>query len=76
MINYNRQPEQEQDIELVEAGKQALYCLFADHPDHDSKLAISLIAEYELSPDDLHEVAELLDMPGYEPEDRVRVNTR
>jgi len=38
------------------------------------RLAQGLIAEYELSPDDLHEVAELLDMPGYEPDDQVRVS--
>jgi len=76
MINYySNQPEQ--DIELVEEGKQALYCLFADNPGGvDAHTANSIVSEYELSPDDLHEVAELLDMPGYEPEDRVRVNTR
>ena len=74
MINYSsNQPEQ--DIELVEEGKTALYCLFADNPTGvDARTAQSIVAEYELSPDDLHEVAALLDMSGYEPDDQVRVS--
>jgi len=66
---------QDLDLELVEAGKTALYCLFSDNPaGFDLRLAQSVIAEYDLSQEVLREVAVLLDMPGYEPEDRVRVS--
>jgi len=60
------------EIDLREEGKQALYVRAVDGPREGKMSAFQAIAyEFGLSTEDVEEVSDLIERPGFRPNDRI-----